>query len=209
MGTCESLLNGGSLKYKSKKSHSSQYNNHKPKPISSSKNQNYFCSPINNSTQGNNFVNMSTTQSQLTLGNISGYNNPQRPKEHKYINKYKQDSNLQYSLVNGSLEGLNQNSLMNSTYKDRSKLNINSMSMSQSYGEFIIDGKINNNMEGNKEFNNFINKNKKNDINEFDIINDTNNNDKNNINNIKDVNFYHKKNSKNSNNPPIPMDTEI
>ena len=86
-----------------------------------------------------------------------------------------------------------------------SKLNMNSMSMSQSYGEYIIDGKINRNMEGNKEFNTFIDNNTKKDVSAIDIINDiddnydkdSNKNDSN--NNTKDINFYQKKTSKNSN----------
>ena len=206
MGTCESLLNDNPSKIKHKKSHSSQIKQQNHNQKTSNKNQNLFCSPIDNSTAGNNFPNMSATQSQLTLGNISMFNNAQRPKEYKYINKYKQDNNLQYSLVNGSLVGLNKNSSMYSGYNNNtSKLNVNSMSMSQSYSEFIIEGKINNNnMEGNKEFSNFINDNKKNDANDFNILNDNNddnNSNKNDGNNnkVKDVNFYQKKISKNAN----------
>ncbi len=207
MGTCESIFNDNSLKSKHKKNRSSLLNSQNQKSILTNKNQNqnYFRSPIDNSTAENNFVNMSETQSQLTLGNISGYNIPQRPKEYKYINQYRQNNNLQNSLVTGSLVGLNQNSMTYSANNTNSKLNMNSMSMSQSYGEYIIDGKINRNMEGNKEFNSFIDNNTKKDVSAIDIINDiddnydkdSNKNDSN--NNTKDINFYQKKTSKNSN----------
>ena len=207
MGTCESIFNDNSLKSKYKKNRSSLLNSQNQKSILTNKNQNqnYFRSPIDNSTAENNFVNMSATQSQLTLGNISGYNIPQRPKEYKYINQYRQNNNLQNSLVTGSLVGLNQNSMTYSGNNTNSKLNMNSMSMSQSYGEYIIDGKINRNMEGNKEFNTFIDNNTKKDVSAIDIINDiddnydkdSNKNDSN--NNTKDINFYQKKTSKNSN----------
>ena len=207
MGTCESIFNDNTLKSKHKKNRLSQSINQNQKSILTNKNQNqnYFRSPIDNSTAENNFVNMSATQSQLTLGNISGYNIPQRPKEYKYINQYRQNNNLQNSLVNGSLVGLNQNSMTYSANNTNSKLNMNSMSMSQSYGEYIIDGKINRNMEGNREFNTFIDNNTKKDVSAIDIINDiddnydkdSNKNDSN--NNTKDINFYQKKTSKNSN----------
>ena len=74
------------------------------------------------------------------------------------------------------------------------------MSTSKSFGEFIVEGEINKNMEGDKDFNNFMK------MNTNDNIDNRNSLDENKIVNInvnrfkKDVNYYHKKNSKNINN---------
>jgi len=217
MGVCESLFSEESIpneKDKRNKKNNEQINQRITQyPPKINQNEKLFCTPIGDSTNINNFKNMSMSlsQSQLTLMNY-----PQKKVELPvYKNVYKQNGNLQTSLVTGSLYGdANNISSIMSGNKGESKYSENNMSTSKSFGEFIIENQINKNMEGDQDFNNFMKMNKD------DIINDTNliNNDginynydnqyKNN-NNKKDVNYYHKKNSKNINYPPIPMDTEV
>ena len=217
MGVCESLFSEESIpneKDKRYKKNNEQINQKITQyPPKINQNEKLFCTPIGDSTNINNFKNMSMSlsQSQLTLMNY-----PQKKVELPvYKNVYKQNGNLQTSLVTGSLYGdANNISSIMSGNKGESKYSENNMSTSKSFGEFIIENQINKNMEGDQDFNNFMKMNKD------DIINDTNliNNDginynydnqyKNN-NNKKDVNYYHKKNSKYINYPPIPMDTEV
>ena len=217
MGVCESLFSEESIpneKDKRYKKNNEQINQKITQyPPKINQNEKLFCTPIGDSTNINNFKNMSMSlsQSQLTLMNY-----PQKKVELPvYKNVYKQNGNLQTSLVTGSLYGdANNISSIMSGNKGESKYSENNMSTSKSFGEFIIENQINKNMEGDQDFNNFMKMNKD------DIINDINltNNDginynydsqyKNN-NNKKDVNYYHKKNSKNINYPPIPMDTEV
>ena len=227
MGICDSLFNNSSNPSNTNgKEEGNQYrklpinNNHQ-----SSQNKqrgNYFRSSIGES---NDFNNMNMSQSMTTVGNNSFYP-PQKIKPFTYVNTYKQNGNLQKSLATGSLHGTNNNysSIMTGNKSD-SKISDNNMSTSKSFGEFIVEGEINKNMEGDKDFNNFM------DMNVDDIIDNDINLDgdiKNNINkNKKDVNYYHKKNPKNiyNNNlkiikernkeeessenqqPPIPLDT--
>ena len=67
------------------------------------------------------------------------------------------------------------------------------MSTSRSFREFIVEGEINKNMEGDKDFNNFMK------MNNNDNIDNRSSLDENNIMNInvnrfkKYVNYYHKK----------------
>ena len=217
MGVCESLFSEESIpneKDKRYKKNNEQINQKITQyPPKINQNEKLFCTPIGDSTNINNFKNMSMSlsQSQLTLMNY-----PQKKVELPvYKNVYKQNGNLQTSLVTGSLYGdANNISSIMSGNKGESKYSENNMSTSKSFGEFIIENQINKNMEGDQDFNNFMKMNKDDIINDTNLINNDGinyNNDsqyKNN-NNKKDVNYYHKKNSKNINYPPIPMDTEI
>ena len=75
------------------------------------------------------------------------------------------------------------------------------MSTSKSFGEFIVEGKINKNMEGDKDFNNFMKMNNNDNIGDSRESTEDNNKIVNiNINRFKkDVNYYHKKNSNSKN----------
>lgn len=155
---------------------------------------NYFRSAIGNS---DNFKNTSMSQSQATLGNNSIYPTQQK-KLYKYVNKYEQNGNLQMSLAAGSLQHSNNYSSITSGNKGESKLSDNNnLSTSKSFGEFIIDGKINDKMEGDKDFNNFMNMTKEN-IGDSGKSTEGNKNANGNTNK-KDVNYYHKKILKNTN----------
>ena len=216
MGVCEGLFSEESIpnekdkKYKKNNEQINQKITQYPPKIN--QNGKLFCTPIGDSTNINNFKNMSMSlsQSQLTLMNY-----PQKKVELPvYKNVYKQNGNLQTSLVTGSLYGdANNISSIMSGNKGESKYSENNMSTSKSFGEFIIENQINKNMEGDNDFNNFMRLNSDNNIDnivdaETSLDENINNNYKNNKDK-KDVNYYHKKNSKNNNNPPIPMDTEI
>ena len=227
MGICDSLFNNSSNPSNTNgKEEGNQYRklpiNNKHQSSQNKQRGNYFRSSIGES---NDFNNMNMSQSMTTVGNNSFYP-PQKIKPFTYVNTYKQNGNLQKSLATGSLHGTNNNysSIMTGNKSD-SKISDNNMSTSKSFGEFIVEGEINKNMEGDKDFNNFM------DMNVDDIIDNDINLDgdiKNNINkNKKDVNYYHKKNHKNiyNNNlkiikernkeeessenqqPPIPLDT--
>ena len=236
MGVCESLFNNSSSSTNENK-YGKRVN--QPKIPLQKINQtlpqnhqkgNYYHTPIGDSNTNFNQLNLS--QSQMTVGNNSYYP-PQKVKPFIYVNKYKQNNNLQTSLATGSLHGPNNYSSITSGNKGESRISDNNMSTS---GEFIVDGEINKNMEGDKDFNNFMDLNNKDIMDDFENIFDDHNENKNtntNKNNInkykKDVNYYHKKNlknNKNSNNhlkeikernsekessenqqPPIPLDT--
>jgi len=200
MGICESLFNNSSSNGDNDDSKDNPY-----KRIQFNRNQiitdnkakgNYFRSPIGDS---DNFNSMNMSQSQMTNGNNSYYP-PKKTKLLTYVNKYKQNGNLQTSLATGSLHGANNYSSIISGNKGDSKFSDTNMSTSKSFGEFIVEGEINKNMEGDKDFNNFMK------MNTNDNIDNRNSLDENKIVNInvnrfkKDVNYYHKKNSKNINN---------
>jgi len=217
MGVCESLFSEESIpneKDKRYKKNNEQINQKITQyPPKINQNGKLFCTPIGDSTNINNFKNMSMSlsQSQLTLMNY-----PQKKVELPvYKNVYKQNGNLQTSLVTGSLYGdANNISSIMSGNKGESKYSENNMSTSKSFGEFIIENQINKNMEGDQDFNNFMKMNKDDIINDINLINNDGINynydsQYKNNNNKKDVNYYHKKNSKNINYPPIPMDTEV
>jgi hypothetical protein len=171
MGLCESANNNihssaKKNKIKSLKKQSSSNNNKK----------NLYCSPIGTSNYLNN-KNMSLSQTQITLGNQSYIQKP-KPKPYVYQNN---TNSISYIGING-----------NSFAKENSKLNSNSLSISNSYGELIIDNQINPEMKENKEFKEFFDSNYK------DII--ALNNDKNinaeeeeevNKGSKKNLNLYH------------------
>ena len=230
MGICDSLFNNSSppsnstskngkkepeLYQKLPINNNQQFSNNK-------KRGNYFRSQIG---EPNNFQNMDISQSMTTVGNNSFYP-PKQVKPFTYVNTYKQSGNLQRSLATGSLHGTNNYSSIMTGNKGDSRLSDNNMSTSKSFGEFIVEGEINQNMEGDKDFNNFM------DMNKDSFIDNGNNLDgdiKKNINkNKKDFNYYIKKNPKNINNnnnlkvikernkeeessenqqPPMPLDT--
>jgi len=203
MGVCESLFSDeSSPKEKDKKYRNGQDLNQRinQSPPRIKQNGNLFCTPIGDSNNLNNLKNTSMSQSQLTIINY-----PKKKAELPvYKSVYKQNGNLQTSLATGSLLGdtYNISSIMSGN-KGESKYSENNMSTSKSYGEFIIENQINKNMEGDKDFNNFMKMNKDN-IGDGSLTFDDNQNK----NNKKDVNYYHKKISKNSDNNPMPMDSE-
>jgi len=207
MGICESLFNSSSNSENDdskdnpyKRNTYKHFNNNQIESNNKPKG-NYFRSPIGDSKieDPNKFNNMSLSQSQMTNGNNSYYP-PKKTKLLTYVNKYKQNGNLQTSLATGSLHGANNYSSIISGNKGDSKFSDTNMSTSKSFGEFIVEGEINKNMEGDKDFNNFMK------MNTNDNIDNRNSLDENKIVNInvnrfkKDVNYYHKKNSKNINN---------
>ena len=178
MGLCESLNNSDIPQSKSKSKITTNKNPYFP----SYRGPNLFNTPI----KGNNYFlnpnNISMSQSQLTLGTTILEHPFQRPQMHVYNSK-----SFQTSYING-------NSMMNgNSITKNSKLNPDSFSMSRSCGEIIIDGKINPEMKGNKDFQNYVDDNDKN----IDLVNDNNDNSEN--KNKKDVNLYHRM-SKNMNN---------
>ena len=179
MGVCDSSDNSNFSSFKNKAKQKSNKN------IYSSKQRNYYNAPIKGNSDLFNKNNLSMSKSQLTLGNTINEHPFQRPKMYVYNNK----SSFQTSYINGS-SMLNGNSIVKG-----SKLNQSSMSMShsRSYGEIIIDGKMNPDMKGDKDFKNFLDDNNK-EIDES-LINNNNTDEK----NKKDVNLYHRT-SKNSNN---------
>ena len=179
MGVCDSSDNSNFSSFKNKEKQKSNKN------IYSSKQRNYYNAPIKGNSGLFNTNNLSMSKSQLTLGNTINEHPFQRPKMYVYNNK----SSFQTSYINGS-SMLNGNSIAKG-----SKLNQSSMSMShsRSYGEIIIDGKMNPDMKGDKDFKNFLDDNNK-EIDES-LINNNNTDEK----NKKDVNLYHRT-SKNSNN---------
>ena len=202
MGLCESENNSNHTSDKKNiinpKKNQSSYNN---------KNKNLFCSPIGSSNYLNQ-RNMSLSQTQLTIGNQSNFFPPPKLKPYVYNNNY----NSKYSI---SSNGINANSFS----KGYSKLNNNSLSISNSYGELIIENQINPEMKENKDFKEFFDSNDKNK----DIItsnNNINNVDENGTNktNKKNLNLYHQFRKKNSNTNlnknnkntifPIPLDSE-
>ena len=154
---------------------------------------NYFRSSIGDSLNMNNFNNLSKSQSLMT-GNDSIYS-PQKKNLFKYVNKYEQNGNLQISLATGSLQRSNNYSSITSGNKGESRSSDNYLSTSKSFGEFIVDGKINQNMKDDKDFNNFMDMEKDN-IGESGISSDEN---KTTNTNKKDVNYYSKKKSNNIN----------
>ena len=162
------------------------------KKISPKKNQgsNYFNTPIgSNHISINNLSNSNTSQSYLMF---TSSNQNQKPSLLIY-----QNNSTQNSYLNGS-----------------SKLTHDSLSSGK---EYIVDGKINNDIDNDQGFNHFMAQKEK-DINAIieennENINSDNNNDKNNNNkenhdnnsdknkNKKDVNIYHNKiNNKNRGN---------
>jgi len=178
MGLCESLNNSDITQSKSKSKIISNQN-----PYPSNRGPNLYNTPI----KGNSFYispnNISMSQSQLTLGTTILEHPFQRPQMHIYNNK-----SFQTSYING-------NSMMNGNSMNKnSKLNGDSLSMSRSCGEIIIDGKINPEIKGNKDFENYIDGSDQN----IDLIND-NNNDNIENKNKRDINLYHRI-SKNVNN---------
>ena len=206
MGVCESLNNSEINPPKSKEKIMSKKN----KNNYSQKNQgrNFFNAPIQGNSFNLNPNNTNISQSQLTLGTTINEHPFQRPQIHVYNNK-----SSQTSYINGSTI-INGNSLIKG-----SKSNHNSFSMSRSCGEIIIDGKINPEMKGDKDFQNYIETNN-NDID--DVINDNGNGSNSNNSegkNKKDINLYHRinknMNSGNKNNKNkqkeilIPMDNEM
>ena len=205
MGACESLFKSPS----SQTDKANQISNNNPTNFHNNtsniytykENGNFYRSPIGETSTGNKFGNnMSITQSNITTGNNNNSIYPTKQLElHKYVNKQKQNGNIQNTSVTGTLFGSsNTFSSIMSRNKEESKYSDNNMSSSKSYGEFIIDNQINKKMEGDKDFKNFM---KMNDVNIGDSgsIDD----DKYNKNNKKDVNFYHKKNNRNSNSNEI------
>ena len=175
MGLCESLNNSDIPQSKSKSKITTNKNPYFP----SYRGPNLFNTPIKGNNHNLNPNNISMSQSQLTLGTTILEHPFQRPQMHVYNSK-----SFQTSYING-------NSMMNgNSITKNSKLNPDSFSMSRSCGEIIIDGKINPEMKGNKDFQNYVDDNDKN----IDLVNDNIENK-----NKKDVNLYHRM-SKNMNN---------
>lgn len=225
MGICESLFRSSSppkeetitkQNQPSKQIPNNQYISEKEK------NGNYFSSPIGDPTNFDNLKNMSMSLSQTTMDNNNSFYPPQKTNLYKYVNKYQQNGNLQMSLEKGSLQHSNNLSSITSGNKGDSKSSDNNLTTSQSFGEFIVEGKINDNMEGDQDFNNFMNMNEdKDNIIDSGKSLDINNKNGNKNVNKRDVNFYHKKNLKNNgfdnkkineknkeeNIPPMPLDT--
>jgi hypothetical protein len=208
MGICESLFNSSSNSENDdskdnpyKRNTYKHFNNNQIESNNKPKG-NYFRSPIGDSKieDPNKFNNMSLSQSQMTNGNNSYYP-PKKTKLFTYVNKYKQNGNLQTSLATGSLQGGNNYSSIISGNKGDSKFSDTNMSTSKSFGEFIVEGKINKNMEGDKDFNNFMKMNNNDNLGDSRESTDDNNKIVNiNINRFKkDLNYYHKKNSNSKN----------
>ena len=176
MGVCDSSNNSDFSIFKNKEKTNSKKNS------SSIKHQkkNYYNAPIkgNSNIFNNNNNNLSMSKSQLTLGTTINEHPFQRPKMYVYNNK----SSFQTSYINGS-SMLNGNSMAKG-----SKLNPDSMSIShsRSYGEIIIDGKMNPEMKGDKDFKNFL------DENNNEIDGSIKNNNDTDEKNKKDVNLYHR-----------------
>ena len=205
MGLCES--NNSSNNSSSKK--------HKINPLKpqfssdNNNNKNLFCSPIGSSNNLNN-KKMSLSNTQITLGNQSNYIRPPKPKPYIYNNTY----NSKNSITSNGISG-------NSFTKGYSKLNNNSLSISNSYGELIIENQLNPEIKENQNFKDFFNSNDKdinasnnNNINDNDNENDKDENKK----NKRNLNLYHqyRKNKSNDNVDknyknkitPIPLDSD-
>ena len=141
MGICESLSNSDIPQSKSKSKITTNKNPYFP----SYRGPNLFNTPIKGNNYNLNPNNISMSQSQLTLGTTILEHPFQRPQMHVYNSK-----SFQTSYING-------NSMMNgNSITKNSKLNPDSFSMSRSCGEIIIDGKINPEMKGNKDFQNYV-----------------------------------------------------
>ena len=171
MGLCESTNNNNHSSAKKNKIKSL-----KEQSTSNNTKKNLYCSPIGTSDYLNN-KNMSLSQTQITLGNQSYIHKP-KPKPYVYQNN--NTNSISYIGING-----------NSFAKGNSKLNSNSLSISNSYGELIIDNQINPEMKGNQEFKEFFDSNYK------DIIASNNDNNINaeeeevNKGSKKNLNLYH------------------
>ena len=170
MGTCESLFRDKI--YSPEKTFTPKISSPHNK-VFSPKNlgSNYFHTPIgNNNISLNNYSNISTSQSYLTF---TSNNQNQKPSLLVY-----QNMSTQNSYMNGS-----------------SKLNHDSMSSGQ---EYIVEGKLNNNIEDDQGFNHFMQQKNK-DIDAIIEENNNNNNENEDMNNMnknvikKDVNVYHHK----------------
>ena len=171
MGLCESTNNNNHSSAKKNKIKS-----FKKQSTSNNTKKNLYCSPIGTSDYLNN-KNMSLSQTQITLGNQSYIKKP-KPKPYVYQNN--NTNSISYIGING-----------NSFAKGNSKLNSNSLSISNSYGELIIDNQINPEMKENQEFKEFFDSNYK------DIIASNNDNNINaeeeevNKGSKKNLNLYH------------------
>ena len=168
---------------------SSKKNNKSKKQLSSNIKKNLFCSPIGSSNFLND-KNMSLSQTQLTINNQSNYCPPPKPKLYVYNNNYNSKNSISSNGING-----------NSFTKGYSKLNNNSLSISNSYGELIIENQINPEMKENKNFKDFFNSN---DKDTYASSNDNTNTDDEkdeNKNNKRNINLYHqfRKNKNNAN----------
>ena len=185
MGVCESVNNSDITQSNGKNKVISSKNKNTYSKIN--RNNNYFNTLIKGNSINFNPNNTSASQSLLTLGNTINGHPFLPPQMHIYNSK-----SFQTSIMNGS-SLTNGNSIVKG-----SKLNSNSLSMSRSCGEIIIDGQINPEMKGEKDFQKFIDTNNG-DIDDVkdneNIISHNNDEGK----NKKDINLYHRT-SKNLNN---------
>ena len=185
---CDSSLNLGFKKPKNNDNTNVQQNN---------KGRNYFSAPMSSSINDERTLNTNNI-SQMTMTMDKSYNiDLKKPTMYQYSNAYKVNNSFQKSIIKASLReiGGQNNSLMLSNFQNQtipansiysSKYDDTKNESSFEVMEYIIDGKMDENMVKQSKDQNIIN-----NYNEFITKKENNNN----LNNKKIMDYYYKYNN--------------